>query len=251
MKTIYSPLIFALFCAFAFSSCISPVMSRYDSARTIGKGKMELSGGYSRYEPRADESRFQADSYASIGGRFGYGISEQVDGKLRFEHLLIDEEIGVDINYLELSGKIRLTDITSPVQFATTQSLDGYFVDTPDGPTQMAVSYSLVNTISYQADQVFEAALSTQLRYFLDLDPELFDLDFGNVDFSVYENLNRVLLEAGLDVELNLGFSTDFDRWAVRPFAGMGIGYVEPGEVGIYKIVSWNYGVGFNYFFGD
>lgn len=234
----------AIICLFQFSSCISPIISRYDTARTLGKGQLEVAGGYAQYEPRT-QSRFQTDKYQSIGARLGYGVAENVDAKLRFEHLVIDDRFEVGVNYVELGGKIRITDPSSPVHFSTIQSLDAYFVDTPELSTQLAVSLTFTSMISYQADEIFEATLAAQTRYFIDFNEDLTNLTYN----GVYEDLHNVLLEAGLDLDLNLGFSTDFNRWAVRPFVGMGIGYVEPGDVGIYKVVSWNYGVGFSYIF--
>ncbi|MEN0003586.1 MAG: hypothetical protein AAF798_05560 [Bacteroidota bacterium] len=249
MKTIRLAFSISLLSSLLFSSCVGPVASRYETAHTLGKGKLEIAGGIAQYEPRARSGQTRVDQYQVFGGRIGYGITDQVDAKLRYERLLLPDEFDATVNYLELYSKTRITDDESVVQYSTLQGIDFHFLKDGVEPTRTAVALSLTNMISYQADEIFEAALSMQTRYFLSFDPDLLDLDFENVDLEVYRDLDRILLAAGIDLDLNLGFSTDFDRWALRPFVGMGVGYVSPGEIGIYKVVSWNYGLGFSYTF--
>lgn len=82
MKLLHIKL-FALILIFGTSCAVSPVFTHFDTAETLGKGKVEVSGSVSAYVFNDDE----LEKNYNIGGRVRVGVSDRVDLGLRYEYI--------------------------------------------------------------------------------------------------------------------------------------------------------------------
>ena len=204
----------------SLSSCVSiaPVHSSFEKAGTLGKGNVELSGSFSRYIVGANGESEPINK--NLGFRAGYGISDKVDIKLRYENLMLNEKIpDVDFkaSYFSVIPKINFI----PGRLSLFVPLSMYrFKTVESGNTYKSSSYSiaphLISTFTSKSNTA-DISPSLNVEY-------LFDTEKGS-EGSFLMGFN-----------LGAGFSSDLRKWAVRPE----VGYLfKPGEQGH----IWNYGI--------
>lgn len=186
-----------------FASCVAPLNTSYESARMLGKGETELTGSYTHYTVSSEgESDAINNNY---GVRLGFGFNDIFNLKLRYERLAPTSEDASGVNYIDIAPKFQIVK----GKIAGTLPLGLYF----DGDdSEFVLSPKFIFT--YPANDKFEVSLATKA-----------DIFPGDVD-NVYLGFN-----------LGLGISSDLNRWAIRPEAGL---MIDPGESGAY----WAFGVG-------
>ena len=70
---------------FFFSSCVVPVNTSFERAATLGKGNFEAGGSFSHYTGFSEGE--SSSLHDNLGLRAGYGISDKVDLKIRYERI--------------------------------------------------------------------------------------------------------------------------------------------------------------------
>lgn len=199
----YTP--FVILLVSLFSACVVPINSSFESARMLGKGNTEVMGHYSHYLVNAEGESDAVNN--NFGLRFGYGVADRVDLKMRYIRLLPKEEGASGVNYADLAPKFAFV----PGKFAGTIPVGIYFAE---DETQWVFSPKLLYT--YPANDMFEATLAAKADIFPDDDGEVY-----------------------LGFNLGLGLSQNLNRWAIRPELGL---MINPGESG----TIWSFGIGFN-----
>jgi hypothetical protein len=206
-------------------SCITvaPVHGSYEKAGTLGKGNVELSGNYSRYVVGGDGESEALNN--NVGIRAGFGLSNKVDLKVRYEKLMVvhkEDDADFNANYYSvipkfnfIPGKLSLFVPVSMYQFKTTTS-DGVYKS-----SSYSIAPHLIRTFTNKSNTV-------------DFSPSV------NLEFlmSTQDGETENHLLAGYNI--GAGFSSDLSKWAIRPE----IGYLfEPAESGH----VWNFGVGLQF----
>jgi len=190
------------------SSCISmaPVNSTFESAKTLSKGQFELQGHYSKYTYRekseeAGIATTNEASNANVGVRVGYGISDRLDLKLRYERLkplLQEDKDQVDrINYFSLTPRYNILKdyISGGVELGLYKTT---VKDAESGDySESAFVISPRLAFTYPSTPYFDLTLTSKL--------DIFTEGSGN-----YLGLN-----------LGCGLSSDMNVWSLRPEAGL------------------------------
>ncbi|MDB4728339.1 transporter [Saprospiraceae bacterium] len=192
------------------SSCVAPVNSSYESAKTLGKGNMEAMGHYTRYTASLDgETEKSNENY---GLRVGYGANDKFDVSMQYilMNAAQDEEGPSTVNYLALAFKYSLLKN----KIAASLPVGTYFYDSE---STFFISPKLLFT--YPVNEKFETTFASKIDFYLEEDSE-----------------------ANLGFNLGFGISKNLSQWAIRPEAGY---LFNPGDEGGY----WSFGVGFNYYF--
>ncbi len=109
MKTTPSPvgLLLTLGIVVLFLPSCAPVFSEMQSARMIGENQFELAGSYSSVSFSDDGEQEQVQT--NTGVQVGYGISDKVDIRGRFEHIKVND-FDENVNVIGLGPKFRLID---------------------------------------------------------------------------------------------------------------------------------------------
>jgi hypothetical protein len=211
------PALFLISCA-----TVAPINTSYERAATLGKGGLELSGSYTHYSFSGDgESTATNNNY---GGKVGYGINDKMDIKLRYEKLVPVgmEDSKFKANYISVIPKFSIKD----KKFAILVPISRYNFkeESEAGETFKDHNYSIapqfIGTFTTKSNQ---ADLSFSIKG---------DYIIGS------EGGNEFLM----GFSGGAGFSSNLDKWAIRPE----VGYLfKPGEPGGY----WNMGVGFQVIF--
>ena len=203
-----------------FSSCVSvsPVNAGFEKAATLGKGNLELMGNYTHYVASSDgESAVSNNNY---GARVGYGLAKNFDLKVRYEKLvpaLEEDRSDYKINYFSLIPKISIVErklsFLLPLSRYNIKSHGG-------GETTRDHIYSIapqfITTLTSKSN-------TSDLSFTLKGDYSIYSGDLGS-DFFLGFNLGA-------------GFSSDLNKWAIRPEAG----YIfKPGQPGGW----WSMGIG-------
>jgi hypothetical protein len=206
---------------FIFTSCstLAPVTNQYEKAGTLQRGNVEVSGNISKYVYSANEGA--EDMNKNFGFKIGYGLTDKVDLKLRYEHLLPGDKLKQDIkrtNYISFIPKFSVAGGRMALLFPTS-----YYESQP-------------GTIE-DDNTVDMFSFAPQMLYTITSRKNKTDLTFGMK--------GDITLAAGIPsffmgTTLGAGFSNNLDRWAVRP--ELGITFFPSFEG---KIVS--YGIGFQY----
>jgi len=218
MKNLFRPLM-ALSCTFALAtSCvIAPVSSNYESARSLKKNNIEATGNFTSYTAISDGET--ESNNRNFGFRLGYGITDNFDAKLSYERCIPvwgeeEDNLGA-VNFFSLSPKYTFIENTFAVKFP----LNLYsYNDGDESESYFAINPTIIGTLP--VNEKFEFGLSAAYQVF-------FDEDF--LDF--------------LSFGLGFGFSSNLDRWALRPE----VGYQFPPDES--DIGYFNFGLGFSYNF--
>jgi hypothetical protein len=203
---------------FSLYSCV-PVNTGYERAATLGKGNVDLAGSYSRY---TGISEGESESlHSNYGFRAGYGLSDKVDIKLRYENISItgDGEGSLSGNYLSLVPKFSIVKNKSafllPISMYSGPNIDNVY---SLAPQFIGTTTNSKNTIDFSGS--FKG-----------------DLLFIRGENGYGKDTEFKFL---LGLTVGAGFSQDLNKWAIRPE----IGYmIEPGETG----GALSYGLGLSF----
>ncbi len=186
-------LLFFSLCLF-MTSCIVPVNTSLESARTIGAGKIEATASYASYSATAEGESATINN--NLGLRVGVGVSDRFDLKVRYIRLMSqlgDGDESPDVNYLSIAPKFSLSEnrwaITVP---------GGLYFATVDGEAESTwfASPRIIFTHPFPNDKV-ELSAS------------------GKVDIYFEEDA-----EPAVGFTIGGGFSSDLTKWAIRPEIG-------------------------------
>lgn len=184
-------------------SCVSvsPVHGSFERAATLGKGNIELSGNYTHYVATGDGE--SAASNNNYGARIGYGVTKNVDLKLRYEKLVpADEEerATYKINYFSVIPKVSIVE--KKLSFLMPVSRYNYTEDESG-----EISKDHIYSIAPQFIGTLTSAKNTaDVSFSIKGDYAMYGHDQGS-DFFVGFNLGA-------------GFSNNLDKWAIRPEVG-------------------------------
>ncbi len=189
------------------TGCISmaPVSNPFESANTLDKGQLEEMGNYSlailSWEDENNERRTD-HSNNNLGLRVGYGLTDRIDLKFRYERLLPvtgDDKLKLNgLNYFTLSP--RYSFIPDKLAGGVDLSLYTYKVK----ETEDTGSYS-------------DSEFAISPKFAFTMAPE------ENLDITVSTKIDFFTQGSGTfwHVNLGFGFSTDISKWSVRPEFGI------------------------------
>ena len=197
-----------IFSSISFLSCaFAPVNNQYEKAASLKKGNIELSGSFSNYSG-GGAGGFE-NTNRNFGGRFGYGVTDKFDLKFRYEILMptdgfkgtdvFDEEEIKSVNYFGVIPKFALV----PQKLSLLVPISHYgFKEDINGKETKAVLNSIAPQILY----------TTTSRN-------------NTTDFSIGFKADCLFNDEGgagvlLGTTLGAGFSSDLDKWAIRPEVG-------------------------------
>jgi hypothetical protein len=224
MKTLYRSTLLLVIVSQTFFSCMSvaPVNQHYERAGTLGKGNIEASGSISGYA--SDGSNYMTTDNQlnkNYGFRIGYGLSDKLDLKLRYEKRIPFDTSRIHTDYFSIIPKFSIHEnrlaILAPIsRYQTRHRFEGKILD--------EVSYSF-------APQLIRTYTNPKNN---------FDFSIaGKADFLFH---NRSDDEFFLGFNMGAGVSTNLDRWAIRPE----VGYLIQPFQGNY---AWSYGIGLQFSF--
>ena len=182
---------------FSLCQCVAPINSSFESARMLEKGDVELMGGYARYSVH-DANEFES-SNSNITARIGIGVTDKFNLKARYTRLTTPgggSKAGM--NYFEIAPKFSLKED----KIAAVVPLGFYF---SKGAKYSVVSPKLLFT--YPQSKKFDLTLAIKSDIYFS----------GGIMFGA---------------NLGAGFSSDLDKWAIRP------------EIGLMSGGIWNAGIG-------
>ena len=207
MKLSKNVYLICLFSFFFFSCAFAPVNNQYEKAATLKKGNLELTGSFSNYS--AGGVGGTESTNRNFGFRAGYGVSDKFDLKLRYERLIPSDGFGGEdvfdegdikaVNYFSIIPKFSLV----PQKLSLLIPLSQYsYKEERDGK---------------EIDATFNS-ISPQIIYTLTGAKNKSDFSFGlKADCLLGDNGGGGVL---LGTTIGAGFSSDLNKWAIRPEAG-------------------------------
>lgn len=179
-------------CIAFFTSCaLAPVGSHFESASTINKNSIEVSGNYENYYLL--EEGVTSRNY-NFGGTVGYGISDKFDVKVRYSRLNgYKEDFGDNpptSNFVSITPKYMIVEDVLSVKLPVSAYI-------PDGGEESVAAIAPAVLASLPVNDNFDITFGTQYQ---------------------------VPFEEGYDsylgLSLGLGLSTNKDVWSFRPEMG-------------------------------
>ena len=190
----------------------APVFSELQSARTVGKNRIELTPSYSsvNYHNEGDNDGLQNH----IGLQAAYGITERIDIRARYERIWMKEgEIGDGVDILGIGPKFSLLDKKCAFYIPLGRALGEGSEDSWElHPTLLFTLPALNNKID----------LTFSPKYLITFCKDCDDLIAFN---------------------LGIALSTDLNIWAIRPEYGL---LFDPGDSGHFA----HFSIGFSKTFG-
>lgn len=182
------------------AGCAAP-FSDLQSAKTVGKGKAEITPSFSAVY-FDDDNNDTGHIQDHLGLQAALGMSEKVDLRLRFERITVDKDGEAPFNVLAFGPKIGITENTValnlPVGFALREG-------TETSDTWQFHPTLLLTLISGDTLEINTSAKAL-------------------VPLKGSENSDTLIA-----FNLGMGVSTDIEKWAIRPELGI---LLNPGEDG-------------------
>ena len=188
-----------------FLSCtlVAPVTNQYEKAATLKKGNTELMGHFTAYGGSGNGESEAINN--NFGFRFGYGLSDKVDLKFRYERLVPSDNIDDEArgaNYFSLIPKFSLV----PDKFSLLVPISHYSAkrnDVVNGEDDFDYSFS---------------SAAPHLIYTFTGAKNKTDFSLGlKADILFTGDVGSVLLGA----TAGAGLSSDLNKWAIRPEVGI------------------------------
>ncbi|MEZ5031969.1 MAG: hypothetical protein R2787_11255 [Saprospiraceae bacterium] len=211
MKKIHFMYGILLACMTMTTACFTPINTTFDSARLLDRGEIEIQGSgslYHYYGAKINDPVFDANR--NLGAAIGIGLSDRINMRLRYEYLksgfssnLFGEEIRLnDIQYMELSGKVRLIKD----KLALTMPLGVY---SSNGASFYSIDPRL--TYTYRLNNLFEASLIPKV-HLLFVDGEAAAMPGVSVGFGISSNLDKWAIrpEFGYDTNIVFGVGVSY-----------------------------------------
>ena len=191
----------------------APVFSELQSARTVGKNRVEFTPSYSSVSFAADGEREKMQKH--VGIQVAYGISDKIDIRVRYERAWEEggdiKEDGISIG--AIGPKFNLLEDRVAFYIPIGRAFGEYTEET----------WQIHPTFLFTIPAV----------------PDKIDITFApKYLISFCEGCENLLA-----INLGLSFSDDLNRWAIRPEYGM---LFNPGEEGHFSQFS----IGVSYAFG-
>lgn len=202
-KSLYFIMLLALSSVFV-QSCAS-VFSEMQSARTVGKERIELTPSYSFVFGEYDGETQGVQNH--VGVQAGYGINEDIDIRLRFEYLWSVKNTVPDFSYAVVGIGPKFSLLKDKIAFTL--------------PIGRALGEGTENTWEIHPTLIFS-----------------FPIVKDNLEINIAPKyLLRLVEDADDMLALNVGFSigSDILKWSIRPEYGI---LFIPGETGSYSHVS-------------
>ncbi len=222
MKLSQKIFLFSIFSIFLSSCAFAPVNNQYEKAATLKQGNIELAGSFTGYSAGGVGGTVSTNN--NFGFRAGYGISDKVDLKFRYERLvprdgfdsedIFDEGNITGVSYFSIIPKFAL--IPEKLSFLVPLS-----------------HYSFKEEIDGKESNGTMNSIAPQLIYTLTNNKNKSDFSFGLKADCLLNNEGGGVL---LGTTLGAGFSSDLSKWAIRP---------EVGALSIGGGAYLSYGVGF------
>jgi hypothetical protein len=194
-----------------FLNAKAQIYGEYQSARVLGKGRVEATGYYT-----SATINYNGDSqriFNFLGLQTGIGLGERFDLRIRYDRLYyVDSEIGEGSNLVSLAPKYSLLKD----KISAILPIFLMFSEYGSGNWQLQPALLFSLPMSEKVELTFTP------KYFISIDDEY---------------------EGGI-ISLNLGLAIGkLGEWAIRPETGL---MFKPGEEGSF----WNYGLGASRTFG-
>jgi hypothetical protein len=191
--------------AFILAGC-APVFSELQSARTVGKNRLELTPAYSAAYATVEEMKGEK-MQSHIGVRANYGLTSRFDVGLRYERIWLTEEAEADrgISIVGVSAKMALLENRVAVSLPLGRALG------EDSKDSWQLHPTLLLTLPAVPDKVDITLAPKYLLTFCEDCEDLFAVNIG------------------------LALSNDLNKWAIRPEYGL---LYNPGEKGHYSQFS-------------
>lgn len=182
------------------SSCaIAPVSTHYESARSLKKNNLEASANYSHYRIDVDGETDAAND--NFGLRVGYGITDRMDVKLRYERLLPSNQtnqLDIPVNYWSFVPKYTFIDNILAVKFGVNSYVYRESQETSSEEELVSIQSLKPSVIgTWPINQKVELSLA------------------GSYEIALEDDYSNFI-----GFSLGAGFSEDLDKWAVRPEVG-------------------------------
>lgn len=207
MKLLQKIFLLSIFSTLLVSCAFAPVNNQYEKAGTLKQGNVELSGSFTGYSAGGVGGTVSTNN--NFGFRAGYGISDKVDLKFRYERLvpsdgfdsgdIFDEGNIIGVNYFSIISKFALI----PEKLSLLVPLS---------------HYSFKEEIAGKESSGTLNSIAPQLIYTLTNNKNKSDFSFAlKADCFLNNDGGGGVL---LGTTLGAGFSSDLSKWAVRPEVG-------------------------------
>jgi hypothetical protein len=182
-----------------FQGC-APVFSEMQSARTVGKNRLDVTPTLSSVGIPSDES-IEAVQY-HIGIQAAYGLTEKIDIRSRYERIwLQDEALGAGVNVFGIGPKFGIVKDRVSIYLPIGASFDEGGVSNPQfHPTLLLSLPAIKNKLD----------LTLAPKYLISEGDNLFAVNFG-ASFS--KNLNNWAIRA--EYGLLFGGDSDFGQFSI------------------------------------
>jgi hypothetical protein len=224
MKLSLSVVFVLSFSVLFFSCAFAPINNQYEKARTLKEGNAEFSGSVTGYGIAGAGGSLSTNN--NFGFRAGYGLTDKFDIKLRYEHLITTKSFEEEF----ADGEVKGTNYFSLVpKFSLVSDKLALLVPLSH--------YSYKEEIDGKEKKGSMNSIAPQVLYTITNSKNKIDFSFGMKADYLFGNDGGggVLLGA----TIGAGFSSDLNKWSIRPEAGFMF------TAGTAAFVS--YGVGFQY----
>lgn len=202
MKTL-SKYLLLLFPLLSQTACLPTMSTMLDSARTLDRGEVEVMGGVSvcgGLSSKLEDTENWVLRSLNAGGAVQVGVADRLSLRGRYERLYLRDRVelidgpalaaNTPINYFEIAMKWGVVKDKSGMNAAILFPVGYYF---------------------HKEAEIFTIAPALMVSY------EISD----NWDVTFQGKFHVLSEEGGSYMDLTggvgMGFSTDFDRWAIRP----------------------------------
>lgn len=202
----------------AFTACVVPVNSSFESAATVPKGHTELRGNFSHYfaSAKEDGDRETEAVNTNLGVGVGVPVAQNADVRFRYEMLIpkkYDGERPELTHYFSLAPKYSFA--RQKVAFKLPLSL--YYVE---DETEWLISPQLLFSPVRQTN--FDLTVSGKLDIFLGKDAEFSDSFVG---FTLGAGVGKDVEKGAFRPEIGLMFALDEDDDGTTSLWTVGLAY--------------------------
>jgi hypothetical protein len=180
---------------------MAPINSSFESAKTLNKGQMECMRNYSSYSLKAEGEngdKVTEKVNNNFGFKLGYGISNRMDLKFRYERMLPvlqeDKDQLNGVNYFALTPRYGI--VKNRIAGALDLGLYSYTMK-EDNISDQSYFIGPKLAFTYPSSKYFDLTLTTKIDIFLSDGDELWGLNLG------------------------CGISSDLEKWSLRPEIGL------------------------------
>jgi hypothetical protein len=192
------------------------INSTYERSNTLGNDHLEIAGSYSHYD-FSSEGSGSVGAYNNYGGRFGVGLTDDVDIKIRYERFLSAQTGDEAADYLSIFPKFEIWNDEISV---------------------------IIPLSSYFDESVFSSVARYSIApEFIGTHPFSKKVDVtGNFKLDYFFPKNNLEDELLFGFKLGFGLSSDLEKWSLRPEAGLLIDSNDSGQL-------WSYGLALQFRF--